>query len=72
MGSGVVVVDYLMDPFPHQQQFQHFLVSNFWSCPPSVHPIGGGMPLLPPSDAQSLVVVVTKESFVVHVIHDIV
>ena len=66
----LVVMDHLVDPVHHQQQFQYSLVLNFLSCLPSVHMIGDRTALLPPSDVQSLVIVVTKESFVVHVIHD--
>ena len=66
----LVVVDHLMDPVHHQQQFQYSLDLNFQSCSPFVHAIGDTTALLPPSDAQNLVIVVTKEPFVVHVIHD--
>ena len=64
----LVVVDHLVDPVHHQQQFQCCLELNFHSLSPSVCTIGNGTALLPPFDVQSLVIVVTKESFVVHVI----
>ena len=66
----LVVVDHLVDPVHLQQQFQYSLDLNFQSHPPSVHMIGDRTALLPPSDVQSLVTVLTKESFVVHVICD--
>ena len=66
----LVLVDHSVDPVHHQEQFQYSFELNFLSHSPSVHRIGDRTALVPPSDIQSLVIVVVRESFVVHVIHD--